>query len=61
MKTNKHDVSVDLFLREVLECTNLLALFVARLAVKKRQKAAAIQDAAAQFSSLVNYPQIFCA
>jgi hypothetical protein len=50
MKINEHDVPAGLFLREVLECASPLALFVGRLAMKKRQRAAAVHDAIAQFS-----------
>jgi hypothetical protein len=49
MKTSEPDFLAGEFSREVLECASPLALFAAGPAVTKRQRAAAVQDAVAQF------------
>jgi len=58
MKNDANNLSAGLFLRKVLDCASPLALFVAWLAVLKRQGAAAVQDATAHFPLPVVYRRV---
>jgi len=60
MKLIAHDCFERVILREVLECASPLALCAAGLAMLKRQRAAAVQDAIAYFLPLTIYRRLFC-